>query len=486
MILQRPIRKIGEKISKGDILADGSAMDKGELALGRNLLVAFMNFHGYNFEDAIIVSDRLAKDDVLSSIHIEEFAINVMHTKLGNEELVRDIPGVPEELTKHLDENGIVAAGTYVQSGDILVGKVSPQPNVKEIAEFKLLSKIFGDNARKIINTSFVVPNGSSGVVMDYRVVSSKTTREVLGDNIIMMIKIRLCRRYSIQEGDKLAGRHGNKGVISIVLPECDMPYLQNGQPVDIILNPLGVPSRMNIGQIYEMQLGHALTKLNSKVICPPFDCPSYADISKVSASAGLRPDGKTQLFDGLTGEKFPKLIAVGYIYIMKLNHMVENKIHARCTGNYSLITQQPLGGRSQRGGQRVGEMEVWALEAYGAANILQEMLTIKSDDISGRTRTYENLIMNREPARPNPPASINVLIAEMQALGFYLEFNVDEVNPHDLILPEIQDEDEHEQVNDSDSEISKISTVQQISDTKRSSMTSQEKTSLKETNKKK
>ena len=430
-ILQRSIVKIGQKVKKDDIIADGSAMVKGELALGRNLTVAFLNFHGYNFEDAIIVSERLARDEVLTSLHIEEFVVNVMHTKLGNEELVRDIPGVPDELTRNLDECGIVAVGSYVHSGDILVGKVSPQPNIKEIAEFKLLSKIFGEKARKIINTSFVVPNGSSGIVMDYKVVTNKSTREVLGDNIIMMIKIRLCRRYSIQEGDKLAGRHGNKGVISIVLPECDMPYLADGTPIDIILNPLGVPSRMNIGQIYEMQLANALVKLNSKIICPPFNCPTYEQISEISVSAGLDADGKSILYDGLTGEKFPQRIAVGSIYIMKLNHMVENKIHARCTGNYSLITQQPLGGRSQTGGQRLGEMEVWALEAYGAANILQEMLTIKSDDIIGRSRTYENIIMNREPAKPNPPASINVLIAEMQALGFYLEFNVSEQDQH-------------------------------------------------------
>jgi DNA-directed RNA polymerase subunit beta len=428
---QAPIVKRGEKVKKGDVIADGPCSDRGELALGANLLIAFMPWEGYNYEDAVIISERLVKEDILTSIHIEEYEIEARDTKLGPEEITREIPGISEELLKDLDERGIVRVGAEVGPGDILVGKVTPKGESELTPEEKLLRAIFGEKARDVRDTSLRVPHGEGGKVVDVKIFSREQGIELPpGVNELVRVYVAQIRKISV--GDKLAGRHGNKGVISKIVPEEDMPFLEDGTPVDIILNPLGVPSRMNVGQVLETHLGWAAMKgwkENGKkfegplyVASPVFQGASESEIEEKLEKAGLPRSGKAILYDGKTGEPFENPITVGYIYIMKLIHLVDDKIHARSTGPYSLITQQPLGGKAQFGGQRFGEMEVWALEAYGAAYVLQEMLTVKSDDVIGRVRAYEAIVKGENLPESSVPESFKVLMREMQSLGLNVE----------------------------------------------------------------
>jgi DNA-directed RNA polymerase subunit beta len=420
-ISQRPIVKKNQKIKKGDILADSSSTDQGELALGQNLLVAFMPWRGYNFEDAIILSEKMLKDDRFSSIHIEEFISEVRDTRLGPETTTADIPNVGENRLKDLDEEGIVRIGAEVGPDDILVGKISPKGETDLTAEERLLRAIFGDKARDIKDSSMRVPHGKRGRVVGIKIFS-RDKGDKLNSGVIKAIQVEVAQYRKVSVGDKLAGRHGNKGVISKVLPVEDMPYLEDGTPVDIILNPLGVASRMNIGQILETHLGWAAHKLNYRTYSPPFSGVTEDEIRGELKKAGLPESGKVKLFDGMSGEAFIQPVTVGYIYIMKLNHLVEDKIHMRSIGPYSLVTQQPLGGKAQFGGQRFGEMEVWALEGYGAAYTLQEMLTIKSDDVVGRANAYDSIIKGRSIHNPHIPSSFNVLMSELKSLGFSID----------------------------------------------------------------
>ncbi len=430
-INQKPIVVNGDKVEAGQVIADGSCTDAGELALGRNLLVAFMPWEGYNYEDAIIISERLVKDDILTSIHIEEHEIDARDTKLGSEEITRDIPNVGEEVLKDLDERGIVRVGAEVQPGDILVGKVTPKGETELTAEERLLRAIFGEKAREVRDTSLKVPHGETGTVIDVRVFSREEGDE-LSPGVNELVRVYVAQKRKISEGDKLAGRHGNKGVISKIVPEEDMPFMADGSPVDIVLNPLGVPSRMNIGQVLEAHLGWAAKvgwSEKSKdhespmwVSSPVFDGAREEEIKGALKKAGLPTNGKTLLYDGKSGEPFSQPVVVGYIYMMKLLHLVDDKIHARSTGPYSLVTQQPLGGKAQFGGQRFGEMEVWALEAYGAAYTLQELLTVKSDDVLGRVRTYEAIVKGENIPEAGIPESFKVLVKEMQSLGLNVE----------------------------------------------------------------
>ncbi len=414
---QRPIVKKGDKVSKGTVIADGPSTDMGELALGKNLLVAFMTFNGYNYEDAVILNERIVKDDVLTSIHIEMEEVECRDTKLGPEEFTRDIPNVSEEARKNLGEDGIVRIGTEVKENDILVGKVTPKGVQELSSEEKLLHAIFGEKTREVRDTSKRVSHGSSGIVHDVQVFTKENSDE-LAAGVIKMVRVYIIKKRKMQIGDKMAGRHGNKGVVSLILPQEDMPYLPDGRPVDILLNPLGVPSRMNLGQILELHLGMAAKTLNCHIATPIFDSASSEDIASITKEAGLSEDYKTDLYDGRTGEKFDKRVSVGVMYMIKLIHMVDDKLHARATGPYSLVTQQPLGGKAQFGGQRFGEMEVWALYAYGAAHILQEVLTIKSDDVIGRVKVYESLVKGKSVDQAGVPESFRVLIKEFQALG--------------------------------------------------------------------
>ncbi len=414
---QRPIVKLGEKVKKDEVIADGPSTDQGEMALGRNVKVAFMNYDGYNYEDAVILNERLVKDDVFTSIHIEDYEIECRDTKLGPEEFTRDIPNVSEEARKNLDENGIVRIGTEVKDDDILVGKVTPKGMAELTSEEKLLHAIFGEKTREVRDTSLRVPHGGEGIVHDVKIFTKEDTDE-LAPGVSKVIRVYIAQKRKITVGDKMAGRHGNKGVISLVLPEEDMPYMANGETVDILLNPLGVPSRMNLGQILEMHLGAAASKLDVYVATPVFDGASKDEIIEALKEAGLDEDGKTVLYDGRTGEPFDNRVSVGVMYMIKLNHMVDDKLHARSTGPYSLVTQQPLGGKAQFGGQRFGEMEVWALYAYGAAHVLQEMITIKSDDVLGRVKVYEALVKGEELPASGVPESFRVLLKEFQALG--------------------------------------------------------------------
>lgn len=414
---QRPMVKKGQKVKDGDILADGPATDNGVLALGQNLLVAFVPWEGGNFEDAIILSERVAREDIFTSIHIETFTCYVRDTKLGPEVTTPDIPNVSEEKLRHLDEDGIIRIGAEVRSNDILVGKISPKGESELTSEEYLLRAIFGEKVRDVKDTSLVLPHGRQGRIIDVKVFS-RESGDRLEPGIIKEIHIEVAQLRKIRAGDKLAGRHGNKGVISQIRPTEDMPYLEDGTPVDIVLNPLGVASRMNIGQILETHLGFAAQKLGYRAVVPNFVGGDDTEIKEELLKAGLPQDGKVKLFNGLTGDAFREKITVGYIYMMKLNHLVEDKIHMRSTGPYSLITQQPLGGKAQLGGQRFGEMEVWALEGYGAAHTLQEMLTIKSDDILGRAAAFESIIRGQKIRKPNVPASFNVLVSELKALG--------------------------------------------------------------------
>ena len=416
-INQKPVVVTGEKVKAGDLIADGPSTDKGEMALGRNVLIAFTTWEGYNYEDAVLISERLVKEDVYTSIHIEEYDCECRDTKLGPEEITRDIPNISDDGLKDLDENGIIRIGAEVRPGDILVGKVTPKGETELTAEERLLRAIFGEKAREVRDTSLRVPHGESGTIVDVKVFTRENSDE-LGPGVNQVIRCYIAQKRKISVGDKMSGRHGNKGVISRILPEEDMPFLPDGTPVDIVLNPLGVPSRMNLGQVLEVHLGMAAKALGWKVATPVFDGAIDTEIEDLLEEAGLRRDGKTVVYDGRTGEPFDHPITVGVMYMLKLHHLVDDKIHARSTGPYSLVTQQPLGGKAQFGGQRFGEMEVWALEAYGAAYTLQEMLTVKSDDVVGRVKTYESIVKGENVPEPGVPEGFKVLIKELQSLG--------------------------------------------------------------------
>ncbi len=437
---QVPIVRLGDKVTRGMVIADGPGTEKGEMALGRNVTVAFMNYNGYNYEDAVILNERLVKDDVYTSIHIEDYQIECRDTKLGPEEFTRDIPNVGEDARKNLDENGIVRIGTEVKDDDILVGKVTPKGMAELTSEEKLLHAIFGEKTREVRDTSLRVPHGGEGIVHDVKIFTKEDTDE-LPAGVSKIVRVYIAQKRKISVGDKMAGRHGNKGVISLILPEEDMPYTADGRPVDILLNPLGVPSRMNIGQILEMHLGIAAKNLGIYVATPVFDGATREEIVDALKEAGLDEDGKTILYDGRTGEPFDNRISVGVMYMIKLHHMVDDKLHARSTGPYSLVTQQPLGGKAQFGGQRFGEMEVWALYAYGAAHVLQEMMTTKSDDVVGRVKVYESLVKGTPIPTPGIPESFRVLIKEFQALGLDITVLNQEGN-----FVELKDLEENEQ----------------------------------------
>ena len=463
LIHQKPLVDPGEKVRKGQVLADGSSTDNGELALGKNCLVAFMSWEGYNFEDAIIISERLVKDDELTSIHIEEYEIDARTTKLGDEEITRDIPNRSEESLRNLDDRGIVRIGAEVGSGDLLVGKVTPKGETELTAEEKLIRAIFKEKAREVRDTSLKVPHGEGGVVIDVKTFS-RDNDDDLPPGVNDLVRVYVAKKRKIAEGDKLAGRHGNKGVISKIVPEADMPHLEDGTPVDVILNPLGVPSRMNLGQILETHLGwvagngwyddgseaYKHAKENGgrvNIATPVFDGATIEDVDEAlvrwseetgkergihfdmdkGEREGRRCTGKAKLYNGRTGEPYEATVTVGYMYILKLLHLVDDKIHARSTGPYSLVTQQPLGGKAQFGGQRFGEMEVWALEAYGAAYTLQEMLTIKSDDTVGRVKAYEAIVKGENIAEPSIPESFKVLLKEMQSLALDVDVRSEE-----------------------------------------------------------
>ena len=467
-INQHPIVDVGERVhgrrlnengvwEDPTVLADGPATDQGEIALGRNILVGFMTWEGYNYEDAVLLNERLVREDYYTSIHLEEYELDARDTKLGPEEITRDIPNVGEDALKDLDERGIIRIGAEVHAGDILVGKVTPKGETDLTAEERLLRAIFGEKAREVRDTSLKVPHGESGIVVDAKVFSREAGDE-LGPGVNMVVRVYIAQRRKIQPGDKMAGRHGNKGVVSRILPQEDMPFMPDGTPLDIVLNPLGVPSRMNIGQVLEVHLGYAAKTLGYKVATPIFDGASYEDIREELIKAGLDPEGKSWLYDGRTGERFDNKVTVGYVYFLKLHHLVDDKIHARSTGPYSLVTQQPLGGKAQFGGQRFGEMEVWALEAYGAAYTLQEILTVKSDDVTGRVRTYESIVKGHNIPQPGVPESFKVLVKELQALcldvqvldrdGNQIELKEDEDAMDTFNLARVDAEDERHRSN--------------------------------------
>ena len=448
---QRPIVHKGEQVHKGEIIADGPSTDMGEIGLGKNLVVAFMTYNGYNYEDAVILNERIVRDDVLTSVHIEMKEIECRDTKLGPEEFTRDIPNISEDARKNLDENGIVRIGTEVKENDILVGKVTPKGMQELSSEEKLLHAIFGEKTREVRDTSLRVSHGCAGIVHDVQIFTKENSDE-LPAGVSKVVRVYIVKKRKIQVGDKMAGRHGNKGVCSLILPSEDMPYLPDGTPVDVILNPLGVPSRMNLGQILELHLGMAGKKLGVHYATPIFDSATEKDIQEEVAEAGLDPDYKTWLYDGKTGEKFDKRVSVGVMYMIRLVHMVDDKIHARATGPYSMVTQQPLGGKAQFGGQRFGEMEVWALYAYGAAHILQEVLTIKSDDVVGRVRVYEALVKGKPIPEPGVPESFRVLIKEFQALGLDIQ-----IVSKDGTLKEIKDLESAEDKDDAPVSIEEI-----------------------------
>ena len=431
---QRPIVVKGEKVKKGEIIADGPSTDKGELALGRNILIGFMTWEGYNYEDAVLISEKLVKEDALTSIHIEEYDCECRDTKLGPEEITRDIPNVGEDALKDLDDRGIIRIGAEVKSGDILVGKVTPKGETELTAEERLLRAIFGEKSREVRDTSLRCPHGAYGTIVDVKIFTKENSDE-LGTGVNEVIRVYIAQKRKISVGDKMSGRHGNKGVISRILPEEDMPFLPDGTPLEIVLNPLGVPSRMNIGQVLEVHLGYAAKALGFKVATPVFDGADDEDFKEMMQMAGLPASGKTVLYDGRTGEPFDNEVTVGIMYMLKLHHLVDDKIHARSTGPYSLVTQQPLGGKAQFGGQRFGEMEVWALEAYGAAYTLQEILTVKSDDVVGRVKTYESIVKGENIPEPGIPESFRVLVKELQSLGLDIRlYNQDENNEVEIL----------------------------------------------------
>ena len=451
-INQRPIVSVGDRLEKDDVIADGPSTQNGEVALGKNILMGFMTWEGYNYEDAILLNERMVKEDVFTSIHIEEYETESRDTKLGPEEITRDIPNVGEDALKDLDERGIIRVGAEVRAGDILVGKVTPKGETDLTAEERLLRAIFGEKAREVRDTSLKVPHGESGIIVDVKVFTREAGDE-LSPGVNMVVRVYIAQKRKISVGDKMAGRHGNKGVVSRILPQEDMPFLPDGTPLDIVLNPLGVPSRMNIGQVLEVHLGYAAKTLGWKVATPVFNGADEKDIAETLKMAGLRPDGKSWLYDGRTGERFDNPVTVGYVYFLKLHHLVDDKIHARSTGPYSLVTQQPLGGKAQFGGQRFGEMEVWALEAYGAAYTLQEILTVKSDDVTGRVRTYEAIVKGHNVPQPGVPESFKVLVKELQSLcldiqvldedGNQIELKEDENAPDSFNLARMDAEDD-------------------------------------------
>ena len=439
-INQRPIVETGEQVTKGMIIADGPATDNGEIALGRNVLVGFMTWEGYNYEDAVLLNEKLVRDDIFTSVHIEEYESESRDTKLGPEEITREIPNVGDDALKNLDDRGIIRVGAEVHSGDILVGKVTPKGETELTPEERLLRAIFGEKAREVRDTSLRVPHGEAGIIVDVKVFTRENNDE-LPPGVNEIVRCYIAQKRKISVGDKMAGRHGNKGVVSRILPSEDMPFLPDGTPLDIVLNPLGVPSRMNIGQVLEVHLGMAASRLGFKVATPVFDGANEKDIMNLLEEAGLRRDGKTVLYDGRTGQPFDNPVTVGYMYYLKLHHLVDDKIHARSTGPYSLVTQQPLGGKAQFGGQRFGEMEVWALEAYGAAYLLQEILTVKSDDVVGRVKTYEAIVKGENVPAPGIPESFKVLIKELQSLA--LDVNVLDANNEVIDLRSVDEDDE-------------------------------------------
>lgn len=439
-INQRPLAKRGDIVKKGDILADGPSTEMGELALGRNVVVAFMTWEGYNYEDAILLSEKLVKEDVYTSIHIEEYESEARDTKLGPEEITRDIPNVGEEALRNLDERGIIRIGAEINAGDILVGKVTPKGVTELTAEERLLHAIFGEKAREVRDTSLRVPHGSDGIIVDVKVFTRENGDE-LPPGVNQLVRVYIAQKRKISEGDKMAGRHGNKGVVARILPEEDMPFLPDGTPVQVVLNPLGVPSRMNIGQVLEVHIGMAALRLGIHVATPVFDGAREYDVFDTMEEAGMQRNGKTVLYDGRTGERFEREVTVGVMHMIKLAHMVDDKIHARSTGPYSLVTQQPLGGKAQFGGQRFGEMEVWALEAYGAAYTLQEILTVKSDDVVGRVKTYESIVKGENVPEPGVPESFKVLIKELQSLG--MDVKILSGDEQEIEMKELDDEDE-------------------------------------------
>ena len=436
---QRPIVSLGERVHEGDVIADGPSTKDGEISLGKNILVGFMTWEGYNYEDAILLNERLVMEDVFTSLHVEEYECDARDTKLGPEEITRDIPGVGDDALKYLDERGIITVGAEVRAGDILVGKVTPKGETDLTAEERLLRAIFGEKAREVRDTSLKVPHGESGIIVDVKVFTRENGDE-MSPGVNQVVRVYIAQKRKISVGDKMAGRHGNKGVVSRILPREDMPYLPDGTPLDIVLNPLGVPSRMNIGQVLEVHLGYAAQALGWKVATPIFNGANESTIRDTLRQAGLREDGKSVLYDGRTGEKFDNDVTVGWVYFLKLHHLVDDKIHARSTGPYSLVTQQPLGGKAQFGGQRFGEMEVWALEAYGAAYTLQEILTVKSDDVTGRVRTYESIVKGNNIPQPGVPESFKVLVKELQSLC--LDIRVLDKDGQEI---ELKDDDEDE-----------------------------------------
>ncbi|WP_404406741.1 DNA-directed RNA polymerase subunit beta [Jeotgalibacillus malaysiensis] len=437
---QRPIVAVGDRVEKGEILADGPSMEAGELALGRNVLVGFMTWDGFNYEDAVIMSERLVKDDVYTSIHIEEYESESRDTKLGPEEITRDIPNVGEDALRNLDDRGIIRVGAEVKDGDILVGKVTPKGVTELTAEERLLHAIFGEKAREVRDTSLRVPHGAGGIILDVKIFNREDGDE-LPPGVNQLVRAYIVQKRKISVGDKMAGRHGNKGVISRILPEEDMPYLPDGTPIDIMLNPLGVPSRMNIGQVLEMHMGMAARAMGIHIATPVFDGANEEDVWETIAESGMSRDGKTVLYDGRTGDPFDNRVSVGVMYMIKLAHMVDDKLHARSTGPYSLVTQQPLGGKAQFGGQRFGEMEVWALEAYGAAYTLQEILTVKSDDVVGRVKTYEAIVKGDSVPEPGVPESFKVLIKELQSLG--MDVKMLSANDEEIEMRDLDDDDD-------------------------------------------
>ena len=455
---QRPIVEKGERVTKGMVIADGPATSNGEIALGKNALIGFMTWEGYNYEDAVLLNERMVRDDVYTSIHIEEYEIEARDTKLGPEEITRDIPNVGEDVLKELDERGIIRVGAEVRAGDILVGKVTPKGETELNAEERLLRAIFGEKAREVRDTSLRVPHGEYGIIVDVKVFTRENSDE-LSPGVNMVVRCYIAQKRKISVGDKMAGRHGNKGVVSRILPQEDMPYLPDGRPLDIVLNPLGVPSRMNIGQVLEVHLGRAAAALGWKIMTPVFDGAHEEDIRDALREAGLREDGKTVLYDGRTGEPFDNPVTVGYMYYLKLHHLVDDKIHARSTGPYSLVTQQPLGGKAQFGGQRFGEMEVWALEAYGAAYTLQEIMTVKSDDVVGRVKTFESIVKGRNVPKPGIPESFKVLISELQSLA--LDVKVLDKEGEEIDLRQNFDEDEDMGLTHGDEELFESTNVE-------------------------
>ena len=437
---QRPVVEHGQHVDKGDVVADGPSTSGGEISLGKNVLIGFMTWEGYNYEDAVLINEKVVRDDVFTSIHIEEYEIESRDTKLGPEEITRDIPNVGEDALKDLDERGIIHIGAEVRSGDILVGKVTPKGETELTAEERLLRAIFGEKAREVRDTSLRVPHGEYGIIVDVKVFTRDNCDE-LSPGVNMVVRCYIAQKRKISVGDKMAGRHGNKGVVSRILPSEDMPFLPDGRPLDIVLNPLGVPSRMNIGQVLEVHLGMAAAALGWKMMTPVFDGAHEQDIQELLEQAGKRRDGKTVLYDGRTGEAFDNPVTVGYMYFLKLHHLVDDKIHARSTGPYSLVTQQPLGGKAQFGGQRFGEMEVWALEAYGAAYTLQEILTVKSDDVVGRVKTYEAIVKGQNVPKSGVPESFKVLVKELQSLG--LDIKVLNKDNEEIDLKQTFEDDE-------------------------------------------